>query len=62
MHRLLSIPRGFIRAVREINEKYKTPHIQMTRPVRLSLLMLRLYLFFMVAIMLYKFIITIVAH
>jgi hypothetical protein len=61
MNSLLSIPRGFIKAVREINEKYKTPHITMTRPVRYSLLMLRLYLFFMVAIMLYKFI-TLVAH
>ncbi len=61
MNRLLSIPRGFLKAVRDINEKYKTPHIEMTRTVRLTLLMLRLYLFFMVGIMLYKFI-TLIAH
>jgi hypothetical protein len=47
---------GFIDAIRDINEKYKTPRIKMTPMVKASLLMLRLYLFFMVAILLYKFI------
>ena len=42
-------------AVREINRKYKTPHIQMTPLVRFSLGLLRFYLFFLVGIMVCKF-------
>jgi hypothetical protein len=56
MHTLLNIPRSFIRSIREINEKYKTPHIKMTPMVSFSLLVLRIYLLFMVAILLFKFI------
>ncbi len=46
-------------AVRDINAKYATPHIQMTRRVRFSLGLLRGYLLFLVAIMVYKFVITV---
>ncbi len=53
--------RDFISAIREINEKYKTPRIQMTRMVSMSLLMLRLYLIGMLLLLAYKFI-TLVAH
>ncbi len=53
--------RDFARAIHEINEKYKTPRIKMTRMVSLSLLMLRLYLLAMVLLLLYKFI-TLIAH
>jgi hypothetical protein len=42
--------------VRAINQKYATPHIKMTRMVRLSLGVLRFYLLFLVGIMVYKFI------
>ncbi len=56
---------GFIRntrdAVRAINRKYATPHMPMTRRVRFSLGLLRGYLLFLVAILVYKFVIT-VAH
>jgi hypothetical protein len=53
---------GFFRKTREtvkdINEKYKTPHMKMTRAARFSLGLLRFYLLFLVAIMVYKFVIT----
>ncbi|MGB8064961.1 MAG: hypothetical protein WCF26_23950 [Candidatus Sulfotelmatobacter sp.] len=43
-------------AVREINQKYAKPHIEMTRMVRFSLGALRFYLLLLVGIMIYKFI------
>jgi hypothetical protein len=46
-------------AVRAINRKYATPNIPMTRRVRVSLGLLRGYLLFLVAIMVYKFVITV---
>jgi hypothetical protein len=46
-------------AVRAINQKYATPHIPMTGRVRFSLGLLRGYLLFLVAIMVYKFVITV---
>ena len=42
--------------IREINEKYATPNIEMSKWVRLSLLTLRFYLIFLVGLLLYKFI------
>ncbi len=47
---------GIFDAIGEINEKYKHPRIKMTPMVKISLFALRVYLFFMVAILLYKFI------
>ncbi len=55
MERILDGFRGFFGAIREINEKYKTPRIKMTPMVSLSLLMLRLYLIGMLLLLLYKF-------
>jgi hypothetical protein len=43
-------------AVKAINQKYATPHIEMTRWVRFSLGALRFYLLLLVGIMVYKFI------
>ena len=43
-------------AIRAINQKYATPHIKMTRMVRISLGVLRFYLLFLVGILVYKFI------
>jgi hypothetical protein len=43
-------------AVRDINQKYAKPHIEMTRGVRFSLGVLRFYLSLLVGIMIYKFI------
>ena len=42
--------------VRSINRKYAQPQIKMTPMVKFSLLSLRLYLIFLVGILVYKFI------
>ena len=42
-------------AVREINRKYKKPHIEMTRAVQFSLGLLRFYLLFLVGLLVWKF-------
>jgi len=52
---------GFIKKwfdkIMEINRKYATPRIKMTRPVKIALFMLRLYLIILVLILVYKFLI-----
>ncbi len=60
MEGILDGLRAFVEAIREINEKYKTPRIKMTRMVSFSLLMLRIYLIGMILLLVYKFI-TVVA-
>jgi len=60
MERILSGFREFFQAIREINEKYRTPRIKMTRMVNLSLLLLRAYLIGMLLLLAYKFITTVV--
>ncbi|HEY9151651.1 MAG TPA: hypothetical protein VIN60_02105 [Anaerolineales bacterium] len=62
MDKVLDILRGFFQAIREINEKYKTPQIKMTPMVSASLLILRLYLLATVAILLVKFIMVTLGH
>ncbi len=62
MERILDGFRGFFGAIREINEKYKTPRIKMTPMVSLSLLMLRLYLIGMLLLLLYKFVSIMMIH
>lgn len=42
-------------AVRDINRKYKKPHIRMTGPVLFSLGLLRFYLLFLVGLLVWKF-------
>jgi len=42
--------------VREINKKYETPRIKMSKWVKFSLLSLRLYLIVLLGLLLYKFI------
>ena len=42
--------------MREINQKYREPRIRMTRTVSIILLLLRLYLIFLVGLLIYKFI------
>lgn len=42
-------------AVREINRKYKKPHIRMTPTVLFSLGLLRFYLLFLVGLLVWKF-------
>jgi hypothetical protein len=48
-----------INKVREINERYRTPKIKMSRGVKIALVFLRLYLLFLVVILIYKFVTTI---
>ena len=42
--------------VREINKKYTTPNIEISGWVKAALLILRLYLIFLVCLLVYKFI------
>ncbi len=46
----------FAATIREINQRYSRPHIEMSRGVRISLLALRIYLLLLVAVIVYKFI------
>jgi len=46
----------FARKIRDINERYRTPQIEMSPRVRIALLALRLYLLFLVGLMVYKFV------
>ncbi len=43
-------------AIRSINQRYRTPHLQMTRMARVCLGLLRGYLLLLVAILVFKFI------
>jgi hypothetical protein len=53
--RIGSMIRGGADKIHEINEKYKTPKIKMSRGVRIALLLLRLYLILLVLLLGYKF-------
>lgn len=53
---ILNFFRNTAGVVKAINQKYATPHIEMTRGVRFSLGALRFYLLLLVGIMVYKFI------
>jgi hypothetical protein len=41
--------------VREINQRYKFPHVKMTPGVKIALIMLRIYLIVLVGILFLKF-------
>jgi len=53
---ILEFLKNTINTVKSINKKYATPQVKMTPLVKLSLLSLRLYLLFLVGILVYKFI------
>jgi hypothetical protein len=46
----------FTAKIREINHRYSKPHIEMSRGVKISLMALRIYLFVLVGLILYKFV------
>jgi hypothetical protein len=46
----------FINKIREINLRYAKPKVEMSRAVKISLAVLRVYLFLLVVLMIYKFI------
>jgi len=53
-----SFKRLFLK-VRDINQRYAQPRIEISRAVRLSLLALRVYLLFLVVLLAYKFILLV---
>jgi hypothetical protein len=42
--------------ISEINKRYATPRIKMTRGIAIALFMLRIYLLFLVGLLVFKFI------
>ena len=48
--------RRVFRQIGEINRRYRAPRIEMSAGVKASLLVLRVYLLFLVCLMVYKFI------
>jgi hypothetical protein len=55
---LLSL-RHFAAKIREINHRYSKPHIEMSFWVKFSLMTLRIYLFVLVGLILYKFVVIV---
>jgi len=53
---MLSSIYRLIRKIREINQRYSKPHIEMSRGVRISLMALRVYLLLLVGLIVYKFV------
>jgi len=51
--------RNLFAKLHEINSRYGKPRIQMSGAVRLSLMALRLYLFALVGLMVYKFVLIV---
>jgi hypothetical protein len=54
-HAIRSLLARNVEAFREINRRYATPRIKMSRPARIALLALRIYLLFSVALLAIKF-------
>ena len=48
--------KNLINKIREINQKYSKPRIKISRSVKIALLALRLYLIFLIIMLLYRFI------
>ncbi len=53
--RIGSVFRRWTNKIQEINKKYETPRITMSRGVRIALLFLRVYLILLVLLLGYKF-------
>ncbi len=48
--------RRFRQKIRDINERYRTPGMPMSRAVKAALMALRIYLLLLVVLMVYKFV------
>lgn len=59
MNALTGVVNSLMSSIRAINRKYAKPQIDMTPFVKICLLTLRLYLFLLVGLMVYKFVISI---
>lgn len=55
---MISFIKKALDKIKEINNKYSTPRIKITRTVKIALFMLRLYLIILVLILVYKFLVT----
>ena len=55
----MSVLRNLLAKIRTINARYREPRIEMSGAVRLSLLVLRVYLLALVALMIYKFVLIV---
>jgi hypothetical protein len=53
--RIGTVIQGWIDKIHEINRKYATPRIKMSRGVKIALLFLRLYLVLLILLLGYKF-------
>jgi hypothetical protein len=53
---MLNSFKQFRQKIRAINQRYSKPHIEMSPAVKLSLIVLRIYLLFLVSLMVYKFV------
>jgi len=51
--------RRFLDKIGAINARYRTPRIAMSGAVRISLALLRIYLLFLVILMVYKFVLIV---
>jgi hypothetical protein len=47
--------KDFARKITEINQRFSKPHIEMSPAVKFALVALRIYLLFLVSLMIYKF-------
>lgn len=45
--------------IREINQRYGKPHIEMSRGIKISLMALRVYLLLLVGLIVYKFVLIV---
>lgn len=52
------ILRSLIHGVRVVNHRYRSPKIEMTPLVKVSLLVLRIYLIALVGLMVFKFVVA----
>lgn len=55
----MSALRNLFDKIRTINARYHEPRVEMSGPVRLSLLVLRVYLLSLVVLMIYKFVLVV---
>ena len=56
---MINVLRNFGNKIHEINVRYAVPKIHQSRAVRISLLILRVYLIALVLLLVYKFVLTI---
>jgi len=56
MNIFASICQSFASEIREINARYSKPSIRMTPLVKVCLMSLRLYLFLLIGLLVYKFV------